>query len=1286
MRYLAKDTTSKLLQKKDASFEAEHFNFDFLRREGLKHIGALSGKIWTDHNVHDPGITILEVLCYALMDLGYRTKLPIQDLLAAPDGKTSNSYFTPAQILGNNPTTILDYRKLLIEIEGVRNAWLIPDFTHQLFASPKEGQLKTRLNCSNGMHPFTLNGLYNIVIQREPELLASNEELSNSVLAKLNEHRNLCEDFVDIKILCEEMIGICADVEIEANQNPEAIYVKVILAIEQFLSPKVQFYTLNEMLNEKSKLIEEVFEGRPFDPNYNSPGFIDTTELAAIPLRKEIHLSDLYSLIQAIDGIKSVRNLKLKGQIDGGPHTSANGTGCGEWIFQLGKEHVPVFAPEDSCINLVKDGAVFQLDRFEIQRIKSQNLNTRSGGRARGDKSYLDIAAPEGNYRADLGEYYSIQNEFPRVYGIGEGGLPDSASKKRKAQAQQLKGFLLFFDQLLVNFLSQLSNAHNLFSFKEEINNSTENNLLESVPGLSDLLQFYNEGDQQSVELIPIGVNDFAQTIQPILKDKNPQLFDFKDHRFKAANKLRRDIEIEQLAREFNQENFSIKVYPTENCYYFTYQPTTLPIILLGRAIYETKELAEIAANNISFVGARKENYQVKNFPNEQQYSFGLTFIPAANTSLTEALTTTEQSKLDRRNLFLDHLLARFSEEFTDYSLLIFEDLKNKTEAAKKIIQTKSNFLSNYPEISSNRGKAFNYKDGENNWGTDNVSGLERRVLALTGAENDQRKYLCNFEVHKYGEEYQVEFKYRDTTLFKTRNVYDTFARGVEVCAQIISEARRNNFYEKKEVGDVYQITFNSAVNILPLSFDNQTERDLFFNAIRNLFHRRAARDGVNVYASTALFYNELYTYSGKLIAQSTKKHPSEVAADTEQKYFLKNVKTQTPSSDEVDISKLKLDTKKVGEQEIILNDVAINNRVKIADSEYRWQITGIDGKPLITSSIYQASEARAFNHYLNTVFNSQTIWDIKEDCVHLLSSNKKILAEQKVNSATAGSLLVEEADLLLNPTLVAQKYLTETGESYGFQLQNASHKILLESVVLYKNKNLVENLLESLNLENHTFKAINETQFIIEFKDAKGRIIAATKEPTNNPDADLAQIKDNIEKLDIIKVAETYTFKIVDSTKNEALLEGFTRYKSQSKALAALFKFVTDFKNGALKFKNIGEEDLADLELFVIDEQGLYLAFSPKDNFRKREYWEQEKKIVQQFLNDFSLPLTFISESKFILTEETGLELMRSVGYYSSPNVARKAGKQALSCFALVENLEKNIIPAKGRISKCRI
>ncbi len=39
-------------------------NYDLLRREGIKHIEKLSGNIWTDYNTHDPGITLLEALCY----------------------------------------------------------------------------------------------------------------------------------------------------------------------------------------------------------------------------------------------------------------------------------------------------------------------------------------------------------------------------------------------------------------------------------------------------------------------------------------------------------------------------------------------------------------------------------------------------------------------------------------------------------------------------------------------------------------------------------------------------------------------------------------------------------------------------------------------------------------------------------------------------------------------------------------------------------------------------------------------------------------------------------------------------------------------------------------------------------------------------------------------------------------------------------------------------------------------------------------------------------------------
>ena len=58
-----------------------------LRDELVRRIPVYTPE-WTDHNVHDPGITTLEMLGYALTDLGYRASFPIQDLLA---GESDNA-------------------------------------------------------------------------------------------------------------------------------------------------------------------------------------------------------------------------------------------------------------------------------------------------------------------------------------------------------------------------------------------------------------------------------------------------------------------------------------------------------------------------------------------------------------------------------------------------------------------------------------------------------------------------------------------------------------------------------------------------------------------------------------------------------------------------------------------------------------------------------------------------------------------------------------------------------------------------------------------------------------------------------------------------------------------------------------------------------------------------------------------------------------------------------------------------------------------------------------------
>ena len=84
---------------------AEYLDFQFLRKEGLDHLAGFSGEIWTDHNLHDPGITILEALIYAILDLGYRNQLPIEELLATDpevDAEEDN-FFTASTILSCSP-------------------------------------------------------------------------------------------------------------------------------------------------------------------------------------------------------------------------------------------------------------------------------------------------------------------------------------------------------------------------------------------------------------------------------------------------------------------------------------------------------------------------------------------------------------------------------------------------------------------------------------------------------------------------------------------------------------------------------------------------------------------------------------------------------------------------------------------------------------------------------------------------------------------------------------------------------------------------------------------------------------------------------------------------------------------------------------------------------------------------------------------------------------------------------------------------------------------------------
>ena len=159
-------------------------DYAFLREKGIEYIQTLSGKLWTDHNLHDPGITTLEILCYALTDLGYRTGFDIKDLLVSATGAIAppeiSGLFPAHEVLTNHPLTLNDYRRLLLKIEGVRNAWFDPMIDPEQANNYKESEIPIYADCHLGQlsydglnllgnqnHRVHLCGLYNVLLELE---------------------------------------------------------------------------------------------------------------------------------------------------------------------------------------------------------------------------------------------------------------------------------------------------------------------------------------------------------------------------------------------------------------------------------------------------------------------------------------------------------------------------------------------------------------------------------------------------------------------------------------------------------------------------------------------------------------------------------------------------------------------------------------------------------------------------------------------------------------------------------------------------------------------------------------------------------------------------------------------------------------------------------------------------------------------------------------------------------------------------------------------------------------
>lgn len=568
--------------------ESPASDFNFLRQEGTKYIRQLAGNSWTDHNIHDPGITILDQLCYAITDLSYRIDYDIKDLLARETGDAYRDLFSPAQILTVNPVTISDIRKVVIDVEGVKNAWVEkvaePEpviYYHRetkiLSFSPDEA--------AEAVH---LKGLYRVFIEedgRNRNLSGPVKDIAANVKARLNNCRNVCEDFYEITTLGIQDIIVSGNVEVGPVTDINSLAANIMFRLANFISPRIRFYTLEELIK-KGKTTAEIFEGPAL-----MHGFIDDEELSSYDRKSELHVSDIIREMMDEPGVVGVNEI-----------TASAGT-AQDWRLVLDRDKAPRLDGNTlASLKFFRNGVRVMVDPGKVKGLLTEmeaavfypELNRKD----------RDMIIPPGVAR-NIQAYYSIQHQFPEVFGIGDAGLPGSASSHRVAQARQLKAYLLIFEQILANYFAQVTHMKDLFSFDSSLSTYFCQSLMKSVPGAEELV---------------------------------------------------------------------------------------------------TKDTAEFD-KKIALV--------------------------------TESPDIASQ----RKNRFLDHLLARFNEDIIDYSLSGYEQFESPDNLPHTLARTKMNFLRNYPLVSNDRCKAFNYT--VDSWDTGNISGLEKRIAVKTGIGNYTRRFLA---------------------------------------------------------------------------------------------------------------------------------------------------------------------------------------------------------------------------------------------------------------------------------------------------------------------------------------------------------------------------------------------------------------------------------------------------------------------------------------------------------------------------------------------------------------
>lgn len=414
-------------------------DFKSLKAEGLAYIQKHSSTEWSNLNPSDPGVTILEQLCYAFTELGYCGNFSMQDILTQKNGDLTvdNQFYLPQNILTTSPVTIEDYTKFIIDqIPSVKNVIIKP--------------IPVSFSFMNGLYQtyILLDSKYNDPIVTDSS--ETSEDREKEVFYLLNSCRNLGELFLIPQILSPKTYKISGNLKLESGYDLNTILPEMIQTISNYIFPDVT-QTGYDKLKVAGEMTNEIFNG----PTLKN-GWISSESIQ--PKKDTIQPFEITKLIQGIEGVQSISGISFTN--DNKPAT------CNENEI-LSFDFSTSFSTGSNTSNLKISTQGKQLNATLNTSLIDELASMQQSSSQIDEVAAVQMAPalPTGKYR-DITSYYSIQNTFPEAYAVGPNAVNESTPDFQVAQSRQLKGYLSLFDQMLSNQFAQLANIDKLFSFK----------------------------------------------------------------------------------------------------------------------------------------------------------------------------------------------------------------------------------------------------------------------------------------------------------------------------------------------------------------------------------------------------------------------------------------------------------------------------------------------------------------------------------------------------------------------------------------------------------------------------------------------------------------------------------------------------------------------------------------------------------------------------------------------------------------------------------------------------